>query len=217
VCSLGEGGKNPSVDFRGEKRNNETHASVTDPDARLARKNAGSAAILAHSGHALMENRNGLVVGTLVIPPSGTAEEAAAAQMVLKFIDECVVAGKEEKNNLTIPQIKITLGADKGYDSAEFVAVCNEIGVEPHIARNTRRPGGSALNESIEQDPGYAISQRKRKLVEEIFGWVKTIGTARKTKMRGTKLVGWMFTLNAAAYNLTRMIKLLAKPALIAA
>lgn len=160
-----------------------------------------------------MENRNGLVVSTVVIPPSGTAEEAAATQMVIKFIDECLAA----KQNAEIPQIKITLGADKGYDSAEFVAVCKEIGVEPHIARNTKRRGGSALNESIEQEPGYAISQRKRKLVEEIFGWVKTIGTARKTKMRGTKLVGWMFTLNAAAYNLTRMIKLLAKPALVAA
>jgi len=217
VCDLGDGGKNPSVDFRGEQRTNETHASLTDPDARLARKNAGSASVLAHSGHALMENRNGLVVDILVIPPSGTAESAAATHMLMKLIEKRLASAKADEENGVTPKIKITLGADKAYDSAAFVAICKELGVDPHIARNTTRNGGSALDESIEEDPWYGVSQKKRKLVEQIFGWVKTIGTARKTKMRGTKLVGWMFTLNAAAYNLVRIRNLLAKPLLAAA
>ena len=258
VSDLGEGGKNPSVDFRGEKRSNVTHASITDPDARLARKNAGSAAVLAHSGHVTMENRSGLVVKCIVTPPSGVAERAATAHMMINLLDDLRAAGKlpatsrlepvtierllasdgaelppaqieievppnllgdeaSSRNHDQPRKIKITLGADKAYDCPVLVTILRHFGIEPHIARNTKRPGGSALDAKIEKEPGYAVSQRKRKLVEEIFGWSKVIGTIRKTKMRGTALVGWMFTLNAAAYNVVRMVKLFAQRAAAAA
>lgn len=240
VSDLGEGGKNPSVNFRGEKRRNATHASITDPEARLARKNAGSASVLAHSGHVLMENKSGLVIKGIVMPPSGTAERAAATHMVINLLDELRAAEKLPPSSrldretfklcedalaasngdhpAVSAKIAITLGADKGYDCAVFVAICRHFGIEPHIARNTKRRGGSAVDENIEQDLGYAISQRKRKLVEEIFGWIKTVGMMRKIKLRGTALVGWIFALNTAAYNLVRMVKLLApKPALAVA
>lgn len=206
VSDLGEGGKNPSVDFHGEQRSNATHASVTDPDARLARKNAGSAAILAHCGNALMENRNGLVIDTLVLPATGTAEYEAAAHMIGKI----ALARAREVDGRTVFAETITLGADKKYDTADMVAILEAFEIAPHIARNVKRKGGSAVDEALAQSDDFAISQRKRKLVEEIFGWCKVVGTARKTKMRGTALVGWMFTLNGAVYNLVRMVKLLA-------
>lgn len=215
VKDLGEGGKNPSVDFHGEKRSNETHASVTDPDARLARKNAGSAAVLAYCGNVAMENRNGLVVDSVVFTATGTAECTAAAHMMAKIalaaeqqeIAGCVGVPKNVRKPL-----RITLGADKKYDTQAFVAILRDaLGITPHIARNTKRNGGSALEESVTQDEEYQTSQRKRKLVEEIFGWTKTVGVIRKVKHRGLALVDWIFKFNAAAYNLVRMGKLLAR------
>ncbi|RIK55931.1 MAG: IS5 family transposase [Nitrospira sp.] len=184
---------NPTVDFRGEKRSNETHQSKTDPDARLARK--GQETRLAYQGHVLMENRNGLVVDVRLTQASGYAEREAA----LAMIDS--VPGRR----------RITLGADRGYDVAAFIEALRDRHVTPHVAqyRNRQR---SAIDRRTTQHPGYAASQRKRKRVEEIFGWMKTIGLARKTRFRGTARVGWMFQLTAAAYNLMRMRNLIGAP-----
>jgi len=194
VGNLGEGGKNPSVDFHKEKRSNKTHASVTDPDARLARKSTGSSAILAYGGHVLMENRNGLVVDAMVTHATGTAEWEAAKAML-----EALKGSR-----------RITLGADKKYDDPTFVRDLRKMNITPHVAEHVRRMGGSSIDGRTTRHKGYQISQRKRKLVEEIFGWGKTVGMMRKTKARGIPKVDWMFKLNAAAYNLVRMIKLLA-------
>jgi transposase/IS5 family transposase len=194
VSDLGEGGRNPSVDFHGEKRSNATHASITDPDARLARKSTGGAYVLAYSGHALMENRNGLVVNTEVTRATGTAECEAATDMIGQ------VSGTH----------RITLGADKKYDNDAFVADMRELNVTPHVAQNLKAPGGSAIDGRTTSHEGYKVSIRKRKLVEQIFGWGKTVGMIRKAKMRGLDRVGWILKFNAAAYNLVRMVKLLA-------
>jgi transposase len=183
---------NPTVNFHGEKRANTTHQSTTDPQARLYKKAKGHEAKLAYLGHALMENRNGLVVNTRVTQATGRAEREAAVAML------------EE-----IPGVgRVTLGADKGYDTQEFVATARGFEVTPHVAQNTtgRR---SAIDERTTRHPGYATSQRVRKRVEEIFGWMKTIGLMRKTRHKGVERIGWMFTLTAAAYNLVRMRNLL--------
>lgn len=215
VKDLGEGGKNPSVDFHGEKRSNETHASVTDPDARLARKNAGSAAVLAYSGNAVMENRSGLVVDTLVLTATGTAECDAAGEMMAKIAlasEEREIAGCAGVPKKDRCPPCLTVGADKKYDTKEFIHIIRDVlGIAPHIARNVKRNGGSALDESVTQDEGYQISLRKRKLIEEIFGWAKTVGLIRKVKHRGLGLVNWILRFNAAAYNLVRMVKLFAR------
>jgi transposase len=194
VSDLGEGGRNPSVDFHGEKRSNATHASITDPDARLARKSTGGAYVLAYGGHILMDNRHGLVANGEVTHATGTAECEAAINMVNQ------VPGKR----------RITLGADKKYDTEAFVAEMRERNVTPHVAQNLKAPGGSAIDGRTTSHEGYAVSIRRRKLVEQIFGWGKTVGMMRKAKMRGLDRVGWMFKFNAAAYNLVRMAKLLA-------
>ncbi|MGH7041726.1 MAG: IS5 family transposase [Acetobacteraceae bacterium] len=189
-------GRNGERDFHGEKRRNETHASATDPDARLYRKSSGQAAILCHMGHALIENRNGLVVDTRLTTASGTAERAAALEMIGE-----------------LPAVaRITLGADKAYDTADFVAELRRLGVTPHVARHTSRRR-SAIDGRTTRHPGYAISQRIRKRIEEVFGWMKTAGGLRKTRHRGTARVGWMFTLTAAACNLVRIPKLIAATA----
>ncbi len=186
-------GRNGARDFHGEKLSNETHASTTDPDARLYKKAAGQPARLCHLGHVVMENHSGLVVAASVTPATGTAEREAAVAMV----DE--LGGDE----------RITLGADKAYDTTDFVAEMRRLGVTPHVAQNdTKRR--SAIDGRTTRHPGYAISLRKRKRIEEVFGWMKTVGGMRKTHHRGTARVGWMFTLTAAAYNLVRMPKLLA-------
>jgi hypothetical protein len=190
--SGGETGKNPSVDFHGEKRTNATHASITDPDARLAKKSAGSAAILAYMGHALMENRNGLVVDAMVTHAAGTAEVDASIAMILGL------PGSRP----------ITVGADKKYDPKDWTGSLHDCGATPHVAQNEKRPGESAIDGRTTRHAGYGVSQRKRKRIEEIFGYMKTIGTMRKTKFRGVGLVDWMFRLNAAAYNLVRMVNL---------
>jgi transposase len=176
---------NPTVDFHGEQRSNDTHQSTTDPQARLARKGAGKEAKLSYAGHVLMENRHGLAVNCCVNQAVGNAETQAAAAMV-----------KE------IPgQHRVTLGGDKGYDSKQFVQELRDHQVTPHIARKQT----SIIDERTTRHRGYVISQQKRKRIEEIFGWLKTIAGLRKTRHRGLARVGWMFTFALAAYNLVRM------------
>ena len=184
--------RNAEVNFHGQKRSNATHASTSDPDARLYRKGQGKEAKLCHMGHALMENRSGLIVETETTTADGHAERRAALAMVQR---RC--PGEKQ----------ITLGADKGYDTSDFVADLRAMNVTPHVAAKIK---GSALDGRTTRHAGYVVSQRKRKLIEEAFGWGKTIGTAAKTMMRGTARVGFQFTLNMAAYNLARLPKLLA-------
>jgi len=179
---------NPTVNFHGERRRNTTHASTTDPDARLARKGPGQEAKLCYTGHVLMENRNGLAVGGCVIRASGHAERAAALELF----------GAQNRAG------RVTLGADKGYDTRDFVAAIRLLGVTPHVAQNTTNRA-SAIDGRTTRHAGYAVSQRRRKRVEEIFGWLKTVGLMRKTRHRGTRRVDWMFTFALAAYNLVRI------------
>src|SRR5208282_5774002 len=184
-------GRNGERDFHGEKRSNETHASTTDPDARLYRKGRGQPAKLAYLGHVLMENRHALVVDTRLTLATGTAEREAALEMV---------AARPGRH-------RITLGADKAYDVAEFVADLRERNVTPHVAQNTTNRR-SAIDGRTTRHPGYAVSGRVRKRIEEVFGWTKAAAGFRKTRHRGLARVGWMFTLNAIAYNLVRVPKL---------
>jgi transposase len=186
------GGRNAERDFHGEKRKNDTHSSTTDPDARLFRKGAGKEAKLCHMGHLLMENRNGLIVDARLTEANGTAERTTALDM----IEDNVRSGG-------------TVGGDKNYDTADFVAGCRQRGCTPHVSQNnaTRR---SAIDARTTRHPGYRISTIKRKRIEEPFGWMKTIGGLRKTRHRGRSLVKWFFVLTAAAYNLIRIPKLLA-------
>jgi transposase len=184
-----EGGKNPSVDFRGERRRNETHASTTDPEARLARKGPGWEARLAFAGHVLMENRNGLVVDVLLTQATGTAEREAALDMLERLPG----------------QHRVTLGADKAYDAAAFVEECRSMRVTPHVARRQ----DSNLDGRTTRHLGYALSQRARKRVEEIFGWIKTVGGGRKLRYLGVAKNQLWMELTAAAYNLVRIARLL--------
>src|SRR3984893_12427735 len=184
-------GRNGERDFHGEKRSNETHASVTDPDARLYRKGPGQTAKLAYLGHVLMENRHALVVDTRLSLATGTAEREAALEMV---------ADRPGHHRLT-------LGADKAYDAAEFVADLREHNATPHVAQNTTNRR-SAIDGRTTRHPGYAVSRRVRKRIEEVFGWTKAAAGFRKTRHRGLARVGWMFTLTATAYNLVRLPKL---------
>jgi transposase len=177
---------NPTIDFHGEKRSNKTHASTTDPDAMLARKGNGKEAKLSYNGNVLMENRNGLVADVQVLPATGTAEREAALMMI----------GSLEGTEA------VTVGGDKGYDTKEFVAECRQMNATPHVAQKVRY---SAIDGRTTRHAGYAISQQKRKRVEEIFGWMKTVGGMRKLRHRGLELVSWMFTFAAAAYNLVRI------------
>ena len=185
---------NPTVDFHGEKRSNETHASTTDPEARLARKGNGKEAKLSYAQHVLMENRNGLIVDTCVTPAHGRAEVEAAYLML-------------ERNDPT--RRRRTVAADKGYDTRDFVEGCRRIGVTPHVAMNTRRNGGSAIDGRTSRHPGYAVSQRIRKRIEEVFGWEKTVGNFRKTRFKGRQRTEAAALFLAAAYNMCRMAKLL--------
>jgi len=186
---------NPNVDFRGQKRTNDTHASTTDADAKLYKKAKGQEAKLAFLGHVLMENRNGLVVETRLTAATGTAEREAALEMV-----------QAKRGSKRGP---LTLGGDKNYDTRAHVAALRELKVTPHVAQNTGRPGGSAIDKRTTRHASYTVSQTKRKRVEEIFGWFKTVAMMRKTRFRGLERVGWMFTWAAAAYNLVRMRNLL--------
>lgn len=188
----GSGGKNRDVDFHGEKRSNETHQSTTDPDARLYKKSAGSEAKLAYLGHAVMENRHGFLVKTRLTLATGTAERDAALAMT-----------KQIRGNK-----RLTLGGDKGFDTRDFIRQLRKIGVTPHVAQNTERPGGSAIDQRTTRHVGYAISQQKRKRIEQSFGWMKIIGMLKKVKLRGLEKVSWMFTFVGAAYNLYRLGRL---------
>ena len=181
---------NPTVDFHGEKRNNQTHQSKTDPDARLYKKGPGKEAKLSYQGHVLMENRNGLVTATRLTPATGTAEREAALQMAQQR------DGRDRH--------RVTLGADKAYDTRDFVRDLRELNVTPHVAQNTTNRC-SAIDGRTTRHAGYDTSQRKRKRVEEIFGWIKTVGLMSKTRHRGRERVGWMFTFTAAVYNLVRI------------
>lgn len=182
------GGRNDAVDFHGEKLTNETHESTTDPDSRLFKKGKGKEAKLSYMGHVLMENRNGLIIDTELTLATGTAERDAAADMVSG------VSGKK----------RITVAGDKNYDTRDFVETLRGQQATPHVAQNNRRRV-SAIDGRTTSHEGYSISQKKRKLVEEIFGWMKTVGNLRKIKYRGREKVSWHFTLAAAAYNLVRM------------
>jgi transposase len=176
---------NPTVNFHGEQRRNDTHQSTSDPDARLARKGAGKEAKLSYAGHVLMENRNGLAVNCCVTLATGRAEREAALMMV-----EAIPGWH-----------RVTLGADKGYDRQSLVQEMREHRVTPHFARRQ----DSTVDQRTTRHPGYAVSQRKRKRVEEIFGWIKTVGGLRKTRHRGVARVDWIFCFALAAYNLVRI------------
>jgi transposase len=184
---------NPTVNFHGEKRSNKTHESKSDPAALLARKSAGKEAKLSYSGNLLVENRHGLIVSSLVWEATGTAERDAAMAMLQQ------VPGTG----------RVTVGGDKGFDTAEFVRECRNMGVTPHVAQNLARRGGSALDGRTTQSAGYRTSQKKRKRIEECFGWLKTIALLRKVRHRGTLKVDWIFTFACAAYNLVRMRNLM--------
>ena len=190
-------GRNREADFHGEKRSNDTHASTTDPEARLYRKGPGKEAKLCFMGHALMENRNGLVVDACLTPADGHAERVAALHMIEPHADR--------------PQA-ITLGADKAYDAEDFVNELRSMKVTPHVAQNTRGRS-SAIDGRTTRHAGYAVSQRIRKRIEEAFGWIKMVAGLEQTKFRGCDRVGWAFSFAATAYNLTRLPKLLAASA----
>ncbi len=186
---------NPTIDFRGEKRSNQTHQSTTDPDARLFTKLKGNAAKLCYIGNVLTENRSGLVVDTLLTQATGYGERSAAVTMLAR------AARRRGK--------RITAGGDRGYDTRDFVLSLRQLEVTPHVAQHTNKRS-SRIDERTTRHPGYEISQRKRKRIEEVFGWLKTVGLMRKTRHRGSRRVGWMFTFTAAVYNLVRMRNLAA-------
>jgi len=189
------GGRNSERDFDGEKRRNDTHSSTTDPDARLFRKAAGKEAKLCYMGHLMMENRNSLIVDARLTEANGSAERATALDMI--------------ENNVGRGS---TVGGDKNFDTADFVAGCRKLGCTPHVSQNdTNRR--SAIDARTTRHPGYRTSTIKRKRIEEPFGWMKTVGGLRKTRHRGRGLVEWFFVLTAAAYNLIRIPKILAATA----
>lgn len=190
-----DGGGNPTVNFHGQRRTNATHRSTTDPDARLYKKARGREARLGYLGHVLMEHRSGLIVKTTVTPADGHGERDAALTMIERM------PGRQ----------RITVAGDKGYDTRDFVAGLRAMQVTPHVAQYTGRR--SAIDARTTRHPGYAISQQKRKLVEQGFGWMKTIGGLRKLHHRGGALVNWVFTFTAAAYNIVRLRRLLAATA----
>ena len=187
---------NPTVNFHGEKRSNETHASTTDPEAKLARKK-GKDSKMSYSAHALMENRNGLIVDFRVEEANGFAERRTAIEMLYDH----AVKGR-----------RVTVAGDAGYDTADFVRDCRAINITPHIAQTRDPRRRSAIDDRTTRHAGYLISQRKRKLVEEIFGWMKTIGGFRRTRFKGRRRTQLAATLVAAAYNMLRICRLLATP-----
>jgi transposase len=183
---------NPTVNFHGEARRNDTHQSTTDPDARLARKGAGKEAKLSYAGHVLLDNRHGLVANVCVTAATGTAEREAALLLLAAAIHPT------------------TVGGDKNFDVPSFVETVRARGITPHVARKDKY---SAIDGRTTRHEGYAISQQRRKLVEQVFGWMKTVGGLRKLRHCGGALVDWQVTLAAAAYNLIRLRTLLARPA----
>jgi transposase len=193
-----DGGGNPTRDFHGQRRRNDTHQSTTDPDARLYRKARGREAHLGYLGHVLMEHRSGLIVNATVTPADGHGERDAALVMIERR------PGRH----------RLTVATDKAYDTRDFVRNLRAMHVTPHVAQFTASPHrGSAIDGRTTRHPGYTISQQKRKLVEQSFGWMKTVGGLRQLRHRGGPLVTWIFTFTAAAYNIVRMRRLLAVPA----
>jgi len=186
-------GGNAGRNFHGEKRSNETHVSTTDPEARMYRKSHAHPARLCFAGHVLMENRNGLVVDSVLTEANGLSEREAALEMLSK-----------------VPAARVTLGADKAYDVQGFVDDLRALGVTPHVAQNLARRGGSAIDGRTSRHAGYALSQRIRKRIEEVFGWGKTVGSMRKTHFRGVARVGLAMMLTVTGFNLIRMRNLLA-------
>jgi transposase len=184
---------NPTVNFHGESRRNDTHQSTTDPDAQLARKGQGKEAKLSYAGHILLDNRHGLVANVCTTAATGTAERDAAHLL----LDASAPPGS-------------TVGGDKGFDVASFVASVRALAITAHVAQKIN---GSAIDGRTTRHAGYAISQQKRKLIEQVFGWMKTVGGLRKLRHRGGALVDWIVTFTAAAYNLIRLRTLLARPA----
>jgi transposase len=183
-----EGGSNPTVDFRGQQRKNDTHASTTDPDARLYRKSNGAESKLCYMGHLMMDNLHGIATQACVTIATGTAEREVAVKMAGK------IPGMKRK----------TLGADKNFDTKGCVQGLRDRNITPHVAQNNKNRR-SAIDERTTRHDGYAASQRKRKLIEQIYGWAKTVGLMRKTRHRGVERVDWMFVFTAAAYNLVRI------------
>jgi transposase len=184
---------NPTVNFHGEKRSNETHVSTTDPEAKLARKGKNKESKMSYSAHALMENRNGLIVDFRVEEANGYAERRAAIAMLADNV---------------VKDRRVTVAGDAGYDTSDFVRDCREINVTPHIAQTRDVRRRSAIDDRTTRHPGYLVSQRKRKLVEEIFGWMKTVGGFRRTRFKGRQRTQLAGTMVAAAYNLLRMCRL---------
>jgi len=189
------GGRNAEADFHGQKRSNDTHASTTDPDARLYRKGKGKETKLCFIGHGLMENRHGLLIDACLTLADGHAERVAALHMIEPRADRPTA---------------ITLGADKAYDAEDFVNELRSMNVTPHVAQNTSGRS-SAIDGRTTRHSGYAVSQRIRKRIEEAFGWIKTVAGQEQTRFRGRERVGWAFTFTAAAYNLVRLPKLIAE------
>ena len=190
---------NPSVNFRGEKRTNDTHASTTDPQARLMRKGSGQQARLCFSAHALMENRNGLLVDFKVALATGSAERDTAVELL-----------KRQARTQVRPR---TIGADKAYDTRDFVQQMRDRNVTPHVAANNERRGGSAIDGRTTRHAGYAVSQRIRKRIEEVFGWFKTVGGMRRTRFKGRERTQLQALFVGTAYNLMRMARILREPA----
>ncbi|MGI9289533.1 MAG: IS5 family transposase [Pseudomonadales bacterium] len=184
-----EGGRNSEANFHGEKRSNDTHESKTDTDARMAKKGPGKEAKLSYMGHTVMENRHGLIVKAEASQATGKAEREVAADLLAEL------SGTKKR----------TVGADKNYDTASFVADCRGMNMTPHVARNDKRPGGSAIDGRTSRHIGYKISQRSRKRVEEPFGWGKTVGLIRQMKVRGLSKVNGVFMMTMIGWNLTRM------------
>jgi transposase len=188
---------NPTVNFRGERRSNDTHESKTNAEAKLARKGSGKHAKLSYSGNLLVENHNGLIVNAMAWEATGRAERDTALLMLQQLPGDG----------------RITVGGDKGFDTQDFVAECRHMNITPHVAQNASRPGGSAIDGRTARRESYRISQRKRKRIEECFGWLKTIALLRKVRHRGLLKVDWVFTFACAAYNLVRMRNLIVQSA----
>ena len=189
--------KNPTVNFHGQRRRNDTHQSTTDPDARLYKKGTGHEAKLAYLGHLLTENRHGFIIDTAVTDASGTGERDAAIMML---------------GELPLTRRRLTVAADKLYDRRAWVGAVRRMRITPHVAQYAGS-GGSAIDGRTTRHPGYALSQRKRKLIEQAFGWLKTVALFRKLRHRGGRLVDWLFSFGAAAYNLVRWRNLVAQRA----
>jgi transposase len=194
-----DGGDDQPGQFRGEKRSNETHQSKSDPDARLYRKGHGQEAKLGYLGHVLMENRHGLIVNAMLTLADGTAERDAALLMLYRQWRSRRQRGRSGP---------MSVGADKAYDTRDFVQTLREMNIRPHVTQNVNRAGGSAIDSRTTQHESYLVSLRRRPLIEKAFGWMKQTGGMRKTKLRGLAKVAWQFLMTAAAFNLWRLPKI---------